>query len=411
MKKKAFLLLFIALHTLAASAQHHGNGVFDLVVAQDGTGDYATLQDAIDAAPEHQARPYTILIKAGRYHEHVFIPQNKPFIYLIGENRDSVTVWDDRVSGGPNAAPVDVAATLVSHATDVYLENICFENAWGTRHLAGPQALALYTKADKNIVNHCKMLSFQDTYRTANDVNARNYVLDCYIEGAVDFLYGQGNVFFDRCTLCIMAKQGGWIVAPKHAEGTTWGYVLSGTTITAPGNPAETTVWLGRPWLHSPMAVFINTRCFVTLPPEGWYDHMASLPKVYADYNTMDGQGRPLDLSKRISRYYMVTAQNDTVWGTAKNHLTADEAKAYTAENVMRGSDSWNPMLICRALPAPKALARGRKLYWKAVEGARGYMIYHRGRLQGLTTQCSYTITSPAGEYVVRAVGYGNGRR
>ena len=138
---------------------------------------------------------------------------------------------------------------------------------------------------------------------------------------------------------------------------------------------------------------------------------MASLPKVYADYNTMDGQGRPLDLSKRISRYYMVTAQNDTVWGTAKNHLTADEAKAYTAENVMRGSDSWNPMLTCRALPAPKALARGRKLYWKAVEGARGYMIYHRGRLQGLTTQCSYTITSPAGEYVVRAVGYGNGRR
>lgn len=109
------------------------------------------------------------------------------------------------------------------------------------------------------------MLSFQDTYRTANDVNARNYVLDCYIEGAVDFLYGQGNVFFDRCTLCIMAKQGGWIVAPKHAEGTTWGYVLSGTTITAPGNPAETTVWLGRPWLHSPMAVFINTRSFVTL--------------------------------------------------------------------------------------------------------------------------------------------------
>ena len=99
------------------------NNVFNSIVAQDGTGSFATIQDAIDAAPDSSATPYIIFIKAGHYHEHLYIPASKPNLHLVGQSRRLVRVSDDRVSGGPNASPVDVAATMVVHATDTYLED------------------------------------------------------------------------------------------------------------------------------------------------------------------------------------------------------------------------------------------------------------------------------------------------
>lgn len=394
------MLLFFASAACGAAA----NRVFDAVVAQDGTGDYACIQDAIDAAPDSLSTPYLIYIKAGRYHEHLFIPAGKPYVHLVGQSAGSVTVFDDRVSGGPNSCPVDVSATLVVHATDVYLENITFENSWGTRHNDGPQALALYTKADRAVISRCRMLSYQDTYRTANTLNHRNYVNRCFIEGAVDFLYGQGNVYFDHCTLNIVRPSGGWIVAPKHDEGTRWGYVLRNTTITAPGNPRETQVWLGRPWLHSPKAVFIDTRSEVTIPEKGWFDHMGTLPSVFADYNTTDASGKPLDLSSRIDRYYKITEQKDTIWGTAKNRLTPEEASAYTIRNVLSGDDSWNPEAVCRRPAAPKATQKGRKISWQPVEDVRGYVVLSGDKVVAITTECTATLPGGTAGYTVQSI-------
>lgn len=402
------LITIFILCLYATMARSQGK-VFDCVVAQDGTGDFATIQDAIDNAPQNSQEPYLILIKAGHYHEHVYIPEDKPRLFLIGEDKAKVTISDDRVSGGPNASPVDVAATLVSHAKDGYFTGITFENSWGTKHNDGPQALALYTKRDRTIVNDCAMLSYQDTYRTANVKNERNYVKDCFIEGAVDFIYGQGNVFFDNCTLNIVRKEGGFIVAPKHDEGTQWGYVFRNTTITAPGNAGETSVWLGRPWLHAPKAVFIDTRTEVNIPAEGWYDHMASLPAVYADYNTTDADGKPLDLSKRISKYYKISEEGDTIWGTAKNRLTPEEAAMHTVSNVLGGDDGWNPLPYCERPSAPVVKAKNDKLSWTAVTGARGYAVKRNGRIIALTTSLEYNTADATGNYEVAAVGkYGN---
>lgn len=400
------LIFLLCLFTLKAGSQ---NKVFDCIVAQDGCGDYATIQDAIDNAPENTDVPYLILIKAGHYHEHVYIPESKPRLFLIGEGKSKVRISDDRVSGGPNASPVDVAATLVSHATDGYITGITFENSWGTRNNDGPQALALYTKRDRTIVYDCAMLSFQDTYRTANVRNERNFVKDCFIEGGVDFIYGQGNVFFDRCTLNIVMKEGGFIVAPKHEEGTEWGYVFRNTTITAPGNANETSVWLGRPWLHSPKAVFIDTRTEVTIPDEGWYDHMTSLPAIYADYNTTDADGTPLDLSRRISMYYKISEEGDTVWGKAKNSLTQEEVARYTIDNVLSGEDQWHPLSYCERPDAPVVLLKKKKLTWKPVKDARGYAVRRDGRIIALTTSLEYKTTDAPDNYDVVAIGrHGN---
>lgn len=404
MKRFSVILMSLLGAGMMAYGADTGGKVFDCIVAQDGTGDFATLQDAVDAAPDSLRSPYIIYIKAGHYHEHVYIPASKPFLHLIGQDSRLVRISDDRVSGGPNASPVDVAATVVVHATDTYLENITFENSWGTRHNDGPQALALYTKMDRGVVNRCRMLSFQDTYRTANELNDRNYVKDCFIEGAVDFLYGQGNVFFDHCTLNIVQKKGGWIVAPKHFEGTAWGYVLKNTTITAPGNPKETEVWLGRPWLHGPKAVFIDTKAEVTIPDKGWFDHMGTLPLVFADYNTTDADGNRLDLSKRIDTYYKITEQKDTVWGKAKNHLTDEEAARYTVKNVLSGSDNWNPELLCLSLAAPQVKWNGKKMTWLPVSGARGYVVSRGDKVVAITTECSFMPEGKDRDYRVQSV-------
>lgn len=136
-------------------------------------------------------------------------------------------------------------------------------------------------------------------------------------------------------------------VAKTDYRGTDvkWGYVFRGCTITAPGIPSETDVWLGRPWHNFPKTVFIDTRAEVTIPAAGWYETMGGLPVLWADYNTMDDQGNPLDLSHRRDTYYYVDANGEKVCGKAKNYLTDAEAAAYTVKNVlgamMVGSRSW----------------------------------------------------------------------
>lgn len=91
-------------------------------------------------------------------------------------------------------------------------------------------------------------------------------------------IYGQGNVYLDQDTINIVRKSGGYIVAPNHPKETTWGYVFMNNVITAPGNPAETDVWLGRPWHNTPVTLFINTRSYVKIPAAGWYPTMGGLP-------------------------------------------------------------------------------------------------------------------------------------
>lgn len=321
---------------------------YDVTVAQDGTGNFRTVQAAVDAAPANRTTPWTIYIKPGVYVEHVDIPKNKPHLGFVGESRDRVRITNSRLCGGENAYHPKEGATVVAHAADLYFQDISFENGWGVQQKKGPQALALYTMGDRTVIYHCGLYSFQDTYLTTPDAKSRHYLKDCIIEGAVDFIYGQGNVLFDDCIINIVKRSGGWIVAPCHVPETEWGYVFLNATITAPGNPEETTVWLGRPWHQTPKTVFINTKALVNIPAEGWYDHMGGLPALWADYNTRRADGTEVGLDKRRDTYYYMEKDGKKVYGKAKNRLTAVEAARYTVKNVMSGSDGWNPQTIIK---------------------------------------------------------------
>lgn len=395
----------ITLHFTTMERKQPEARLYDAVVAQDGTGDYTTVQAAIDAAPANRTQPWLIFVKKGVYTGHHDIPANKPYIHLIGQDRNLVSISDSRLSGGDNAYKVNDGATFTANSDNLYFEGINFVNSYGVEKNDGPQALALYTVGDRVVLNKVGLLSYQDTWLTTTKLNYRHYIKDSWIEGAVDFIYGQGNVFFDQDTINIVRKSGGYIVAPNHADGTTWGYVFMNNIITAPGNPSETDVWLGRPWHASPITVFINTRSYITIPATGWYPTMGGLPKLWAEYNTMDGDGNPLDLSHRITEYYYYADAEKTQKVTGHSEkavLSAEEAAQYTVKNVLSGSDGWQPTLLTEACDKPTVSVTGTKLQWDAIPYAICYVVTADDEVIGFTTETTFDVTDAYKDKVLK---------
>ena len=386
--------------------------IYDAVVAQDGSGDYLTLQAAIDNAPEGRGTPYLIFVKNGRYKEHVEIPALKPFLHIIGQDRDKTVIYDDRLCGGDNAYNVDQGATVLVKAADTFFENITLENSHGHEKQAGPQALALNTQADRIALNNVALLSYQDTWITSSSQKNRHYIKNSLIEGAVDFIYNGGDVYLDGDTLEINRTSGGYIVAPRHTADTKWGYVFMNNII-RPGKDFKTgntlnvtDVWLGRPWHDSPKTVFINTQTFVPIPAKGWYNTMGGLPELWADYNTVDADGNPLDLSQRESYYYYIdrSTGNKVEKFNVKNFLTDEEAAQYTLKNVMGGEDNWQPNLMCEPCDKPVVKSDGKKLMWEPVPYAICYVVTKDGVVVGFTTETSFDGYAEGETWHVQAV-------
>ena len=388
---------------------------------------YRYIQDAIDDAPAANSKPYLIYIKEGYYSdpntsfnssygtrwttsattkdspsEQIpggkndyddcrIIYVNKPNIHLIGQDRDKVTIATDRQDGSDgNPAHVwyhvNAGATveLQSGANDFYMENITVDNEnWTLQKKAGPQALCFNTDADRIVFNNINARSYQDTYKS-NGAKKRTYWHNSTIEGSVDFIYGDGDVWFENTTLNINREKGGFIVAPNHvAANTRWGYVFNNTRITTTyaANPEDYQIYLGRPWHNEPVTVFLHTQMEVK-PYDGyWYPTMGGLPALWAVYDIWDKNGIKMT-ENSISDYYYTDDNNNVIHGTAKNSLTAEEAARYTVANVMAGdgtSDSetgvWNPLPIVEKTAIPLVSAIDGGVMWEAVPYAICYVV------------------------------------
>ena len=373
----------------------------------NGVPVYASVQAAIDAAPAGRGKPWLIFIKNGQYKEHVDIPKAKPYIHLIGQNRDKTVILDDRLAGGDNAQHVSVAATVVVNADNCFFENLTMENSYGHEQLNGPQALALNTIGDRIVMNGVALLSYQDTWITTSTSNNRHYIKNSVIEGAVDFIYNSGNVYLDGDTIEINRPSGGYIVAPSHAADVKWGYVFQNNVIRPRKGIDVKDVWLGRPWHNYPKTVFINTQTFVNIPAKGWYNTMGGLPALWAEYNTTDANGNPVDLSQRETYYYYTdrdTGEKHEVFNV-QNTLTAEEAAQYTIKNVMSGNDNWQPDLMCEACEAPVVTKVGNNISWQAVPYAICYVVTCGDEVVGFTTGTEHDITgTDANAFKVQAV-------
>ena len=388
--------------------------LFDAVVAKDGSGDYLTIQAAIDAVPNSRTAPWLIFVKNGTYKEHVQIPQSKSFIHVIGQSEQGVIITDNRLSGEdgnpetPNYG--SEGSTVVVYGTNCYFENITFINQFGVDNQNGPQALAMYTNTDKVSFNNCTFRSYQDTFLTGSTTHSKGYLLNCNIEGAVDFIFGQGNFYFDKNILTCVRPNGGYIVAPSHPESTQWGYVFSNCTL---DGSSGVITYLGRPWHNAPKAAFLNTISKIDIYPVGWHYKMGAIPAIFADYNTMDENGNALDLSQRIDTYeYDVKdAQGNvtgTVTGTAKNFFTDEEAAVYNYENVVVGNGDWDPRAMMEVTEAPIVSLIDNQITWESVPYAMCYVITRDETVIGFSIVNSYiddTVSNPNNyTYKVQAV-------
>ena len=406
--------------------------LYDAIVAQDGmptvpngsaVGVYKTIQAAIDAAPASRIAPWLIFVKNGQYEELVTIPQNKPFIHLIGQDKEKTVIKYLINNGGSNDVGYEYStnnpqsktygkqAVVQVNATDFYTENITYLNRWGVEQQSGPMDLAMSSRADRQAFNNCQFRSYQDTWYTdVRNSGDRQYVNNCLIEGAVDFYYGGGNNYVENSTFRL-AREGSVIVAPSHQAGTKWGYVLVNNTIDGKGGSNK----LGRAWQNQPIAVWINTTLKTSIAAEGWSEwHIA--PKLFAEYNTVDADGNPVDLNNRRTTYKVdedKLAQGETSPVSRQAVLSAEEAARYTYEAVTAGNDDWNPRKFFEPVEAPANLKYGaadRTLTWQASEYAICYVVIDGdGQVVGMTTDTALTTDGKSSRYEVKAVNeYGS---
>jgi len=330
------------------------------LVSKDGTPETSafsvtTIQEAVNLAPEGSI----ILIYPGVYDEHVQI--DKPNLHLMGASKQNTIITGSRLYND-NGGSVDNNATVNVTASGVTFSSLTIRN---TRKNEG-QALALYTKGDRIVLTDCNLEGWQDTYRTGSR-GQRHLVRNCKISGKTDFIYNDGEVFFDNDTLHVL--ESGYIVAPSHIA-PSYGYVFRNCVVTT--DKAGTATYLGRPWGDTPKVSFINTRLAdgISIYPQGWHD-MGGLPVQMAEYHTTDASGQTVDLSQRKTSF---TADGKTA--TSKAVLSKLEADGYKLDNVLRGNDEWDADWQGFTLPAPVLTSFGAITHWRDDTGfAQGYIV------------------------------------
>lgn len=304
-----------------------------LTVAQDGSGNYKTIQEAVNAVRDLGQWRVTIHIKKGIYHEKLVIPSWKTKISLIGESAESTIITNSDYSGkavpggkdafGNAKMSTYTSYTVLVQGSDFIAENLTIENAAGR---VG-QAVALHVEADRCVIKICRLLGNQDTLYAATG-NSRQLYEDCYIEGTTDFLFGEATVVFNRCTIKSLLNS--YITAAATPQGQAFGFVLFNCKLISDSAAAK--VFLGRPWRPYAKTVFINTEMGSHIVPQGWnpWKGDAMFPDkekttYYAEYQNT---GPGAKTGERVS------------WS---KQLTAREAKQYTVKNVLAGKDNWQP--------------------------------------------------------------------
>lgn len=315
----------VAQTTSPASATYPAS----FTVAQDGSGSFKTIQEAVNAFRDHSQVRVTLYIKNGVYAEKLVIPSWKPNLHLIGESREGVIITGDDYSGkafpgGKDGTGRDKFSTYTSYVVlvdgpDSILENLTIRNTAGR---VG-QAVALHVEGDRFVCKNCTLLGNQDTLFAAAE-GSRQYYDHCWIEGTTDFIFGKSVSVFQSCTIKSLLNS--YITAAATPAYQSYGFVFFDCTLLA--DPAAQKVFLGRPWRPNAKTIFIRTEMGSHILPEGWdnwRDPANEKTAFYAEYGSTGPGSNP---SKRVA------------WS---KQLTANEAKRYTLTTIFTGTSAWVP--------------------------------------------------------------------
>ena len=366
--------------------------LYDFVVGPDANDDGKTIASAIQAAPGNGSR-FLVFVKNGIYNERITVSSAKTNFCLIGQSQDGVIINAAAYSGDANGSTTSTCQTMEVLANDFYAENITVKNSAG---MNVGQAVALKDYGDRNAYYNVKLLGYQDTHLTGN---GRQYYQQSQINGTVDFIFGGGDVFFDRCLLYLEDRSNNVIVAPSTKADTQWGYVFNHCTIdgAAINNNGFS---LGRPWQNAPRAVYINTQMNVLPNAAGW-TNMSTVPALFAEYNSINKNGSAIDLNNRTNKF---TVNGTTITCDYNPVLTTSEAAKYTLKNVVGGADNWMPSYITERVNAPVISQDMASIGWNPVAFAICYVVSCDGKVVAFTTGTSYSAEGKYGVYSVQAV-------
>lgn len=392
-------------------------GSFMKIVAKDGSGDYTTVQAAVNACSTDGTRNF-IFIKNGTYEEQVTVLSNV-VVTMLGESRDGVVIT--RAKSHREIDDEEITSTMYLHCKDFYGENFTVVNSAGP---AAGQAEALTNNGDRMTLKNVAIKANQDGLRF-ND-SSRSYLYNCYIEGTVDYIFDSGIAFIDNSEIK-QVNQAGYIVAPgnhfaqisrevskeKTGYSNLWGLglFLRNCTLTHDGSIGNGSSHLGRNWgKTSSAAYFINCKMDKHISDVGFVDMSTDAVRYLGEYGSMDLEGNKLDLSKRVS--WSITndeAHNPQIMTSAliNNLFNTEYVYALGAEQSVHCSGLYEPKPMVASLGRPASFkAENGTLTWSVVEGAKGYLIYKNGRYLALATECTYTDpTYTAGDvYTLRTM-------
>jgi pectinesterase len=305
---------------------------------------FPTIQNAMDHHP--WAGPggrVFIEIAPGTYHERVIITQNHSNITFIGKGKSPEDVVITNSLNAKAAGGTFFTETVEINGAGFEADNITFDNAAGNTG----QAVAVADRADRSIFKHCRFLGHQDTLFADY---GRQYYVDSYIEGGVDFIFGNATAVFDHSEL--HANGPGYLTAQSRTSANqSTGYVILNSQVTAafdtPAPPADApgaasthsahnTIGLGRPWRPYSRVIYINTSLPADLRPEGWNNWNNPANEKTAYYAESNSSGPGANPSARVP------------WS---HQLSPAEAKQYLPAAFLRGSDNWQPEVEAAKLP------------------------------------------------------------
>jgi carbohydrate esterase family 8 protein len=316
MMRKVLGLLLLLVVVSGTWAQERQDTI---VVSRDGTGNFRTLQEAIESARAFMDYTVTIYVRNGVYKEKVIVPSWVENIDIIGEDRDkTIITYDDHAN--INKMGTFRTYTVKVEGSDITFKNLTIEN--NAAQLG--QAVALHTEGDRLKFINCRILGNQDTIYTGAKFT-RLYFKDCYIDGTTDFIFGPSTALFEDCI--IHSKRNSYVTAASTPKEAKYGYVFKHCKLTA--EPGVDKVYLGRPWRPYAYTLFIECELGKHIVSAGWHNWGKQSNEETARYMEYKNTGEGANASERVA------------WS---KQLTKKEAEAVTVDAIFRTQSNWNPI-------------------------------------------------------------------
>jgi pectin methylesterase-like acyl-CoA thioesterase len=357
-------------------------------------GDASSFLDALDAANGMSGtdRVY-VYLPNGTYDlgTKTLTEISRNNISIIGESMEGVIIKNRPIKEG-----IAITATLLNTATNTYLQDLTIDciapYGTGDDTKSAERGVCFQDKGNQTVMKKVYLKGLQDTYYS-NSNSGTYYFEDCKIEGSVDYVCGNGDVYFNKTTFYTVNKStgaaGGVIAAPNTKK--SFGYIFNECTLDGMSNE-DGKYRLGRPWASGTIVRMLDTKMLIKPTAVGWDEWSTDVAKQnsveqFGEYNSVNANGTAIDLSQRKTSFK----------GVANNPvITAEEAANYRPEAIFTGT--WKPFTTSEQKEVEEGSAKLENgvITWKAVEGATSYAIFKNDELLAIVEGTSYTLEQPA---------------